>query len=95
MIKPVRDRVLVKPAIAEKKTASGLFIPETVSKNGPEKGTVVSSGSGRLTENGNVITLVVQEGDTVLYQQGTGIKTKVDGEDMVVLTEDQILAIID
>jgi len=95
MIKPVRDRIIIKPASVEKQTATGLYIPDTASKTGPEKGTVISVGSGRLTESGVLIVPQVSEGDVVLYARGTGIKTKVDGEDIVVLTEEQILAIVE
>lgn len=93
MIKPIRDRILVKPAEPEKKTAGGLYIPDTAAE-GPVKGEVIAAGSGKLTKDGNVVALEVAKGDTVLYTKGAGIKTSIDGSDYLILTEDQILATV-
>ena len=94
LIKPIRDRILVKPADAETKTAGGLFIPDNA-KEGPVKGTVVSAGTGRVTSDGTVVPLVVSEGSTVMYLKGAGQNVKVDDTDHLILTEDQILAIVE
>jgi chaperonin GroES len=94
MIKPIRDRILIKPAEAETKTASGLFIPDNA-KEGPVKGTVISAGTGRVAENGTVVSLVVNEGDTVMYTKGAGQTVKVKDVEHLILTEDQILAIVE
>jgi len=94
LIKPIRDRILVKPADAETKTAGGLFIPDNA-KEGPVKGTIISTGSGRVTDDGTVVPLVVAEGNTVMYIKGAGVTTKVDDTEYLILTEDQILAIVE
>ena len=94
LIKPIRDRILVKPADAETKTAGGLFIPNNA-KEGPVRGTVVSTGTGRITDDGTVVPLVVSEGSTVMYLKGAGQTVKVDNTDHLILTEDQILAIVE
>ena len=94
LIKPIRDRILVKPADAETKTAGGLFIPDNA-KEGPVKGTVVSAGTGRVTDDGTVVPLVVSEGNTVMFTKGAGQAVKVNDEDHLILTEDQILAIVE
>ena len=93
-VRPIRDRILVKPADAETKTAGGLFIPDNANE-GPVKGTVVSAGTGRVTEDGTVVPLVVTEGNTVMYVKGAGVTTKVDNTEYLILNEDQILAIIE
>jgi chaperonin GroES len=93
-INPIRDRILVKPAEAETKTAGGLFIPDNA-KEGPVQGTIVRVGAGRVTEDGNIVPLVVTEGNTVMYAKGAGVTTTVDNEDHLILTEDQILAIVE
>ena len=93
-VKPIRDRILVKPAEAETKTAGGLFIPDNA-KEGPVQGTVIVAGTGRVTNDGKVIPLVVTEGNTVMYTKGAGVTTKVDNDDYLILTEDQILAIVE
>ena len=94
LIKPIRDRILVKPADAETKTAGGLFIPDNA-KEGPVNGTVISAGTGRVTEDGTIVPLVVGAGNTVMYIKGAGQKVTVDNEDHIILTEDQILAIVE
>lgn len=94
LIKPIRDRILVKPADAETKTAGGLFILDSA-KEGPVQGTVVSIGTGRVTDDGTVVPLVVTEGSTVMYLKGAGQTVKVDNTDHLILTEDQILAIVE
>ncbi|WP_456426282.1 co-chaperone GroES, partial [Rhodocaloribacter sp.] len=81
-IKPLGDRVVVKPEPAEEKTASGLFIPDTA-KEKPQRGTVVSVGPGRV-ENGTKIDMTVKEGDTVLYGKYAGTEIKLDGEDYLI-----------
>ena len=93
-LNPIRDRILVKPAEAETKTAGGLFIPDNA-KEGPVQGTIVSVGTGRVTDDGTVVPLVVTEGNTVMYTKGAGVTTKVDNDEYLILTEDQILAIVE
>jgi chaperonin GroES len=95
MINPVQDRVIIKPIKLEEKTASGLVITSSVDKkNELEQGQVVAVGPGKTTSGGQLLTPQVSTGDTVAYQKGTGIKTKIDNEEYLVLAEHQILAVI-
>jgi len=93
-VKTIRDRILVLPADGETKTSGGLFIPDNA-EDGPIKGTVVSAGSGRVTEDGTIVPLEVFVGNTVLYSKGTGHTVRVDDVEHVVLIEDQIIAIVE
>jgi chaperonin GroES len=87
-ITPLADRVLVEPAAAETKTASGLIIPDTA-KEKPQKGTVVAIGNGKKDE-----PLIVKVGDTVLYGKYGGTELKLEGTDYLMMRESDILAII-
>jgi len=87
-IKPLADRVLVQPAAAEEKTASGLYIPDTA-KEKPQKGTVVAIGTGKKDE-----PLTVKVGDTVLYGIYSGTELNVDGADYLIMRESDIFAIL-
>ncbi|MBO6575521.1 MAG: co-chaperone GroES [Rhodothermales bacterium] len=91
-IKPLGDRVVVKPVPAEEKTASGLFIPDTA-KEKPQKGTIVAVGPGRV-ENGNKIDMTVKEGDTVLYGKYSGTEIELDNDDLLIMRESDILGIV-
>ena len=91
-IKPLGDRVVVKPQPAEEKTASGLFIPDTA-KEKPQKGTIVAVGPGRV-ENGTKIDMTVKEGDTVLYGKYSGTEIELDGEDVLIMRETDILGVV-
>ena len=91
-IKPLGDRVVVKPQPAEEKTASGLFIPDTA-KEKPQKGTIVAVGPGRV-ENGNKIDMTVKEGDTVLYGKYSGTEIELDSNDLLIMRESDILGIV-
>ncbi len=93
-VRPIRDRILIKPVPVEEKTESGFFIPDTTNE-GPVRGTVIQTGGGRVAEDGTVVTLVISEGDDVMYVKGAGQPVKVDNEDHIILTEDQILAIVE
>jgi|UniRef100_UPI00404714A0 chaperonin GroES len=87
-IKPLADRVLVQPAAAEEKTASGLYIPDTA-KEKPQKGTVIAVGNGKKDE-----PLTVKVGDTVLYGKYSGTELSVDGNDYLIMRESDIFAIL-
>ena len=93
-INPIRDRLLVKPVPVEEKTESGFYIPDTAN-NGPIQGTVIRAGGGRVAEDGTVVPMVVAEGSNVMYIKGAGQPVKVDNDDLIILTEDQVLAIVD
>ena len=92
-IQPIYDRVLVKPLDPETVTKSGIVIPDNAQEK-PSKGTVISVGKGRLLDNGNFATPEVNAQDIVLYGKYSGQQVKIDGEDFVVLKEEEIFAII-
>ena len=87
-IKPLADRVLIEPAAAETKTASGIFIPDTA-KEKPQKGTVIAVGNGKKDE-----PLTVKIGDSVLYGKYAGTELKLEGKDYLIMREEDILAIV-
>ncbi|MBX5449098.1 co-chaperone GroES [Thermogemmatispora sp.] len=92
-IRPVGDRVVVKPAAKEEVTKSGIVIPDTA-KEKPQEGTVIAVGSGRLLDNGERAALEVREGDRVLFAKYSGTEFKLDGEEYLVLKESDILAVL-
>ncbi|QXD13957.1 co-chaperone GroES [Rhodocaloribacter litoris] len=91
-IKPLGDRVVVKPEPAEEKTSSGLYIPDTA-KEKPQRGTVVAVGPGRV-ENGTKIDMTVKEGDTVLYGKYAGTEVRLGDEEYLIMRETDILGIL-
>jgi chaperonin GroES len=93
-LKPLGDRVLVKPVEEEETTASGLVIPDTA-KEKPQKGKVLAVGDGKLDDDGKRIKLDVSKGDEVLYSKDGGTEITVDGEDLLVLRESDVLAIVE
>jgi len=92
--KPMADRVLVKQAEAETKTASGFFIPDA-SVEKANKGTVLAVGPGKTTKDGVVIPVPVNIDDQVMFAPGHGIKVKVDGQECLVLKEDELIAVVE
>lgn len=92
-IRPVGDRVVVKPAAKEEVTKSGIVLPDTA-KEKPQEGTVIAVGSGRLLDNGDRSAIDVHEGDRVLFAKYGGTEFKLDGEEYLVLKESDILAIV-
>ncbi len=91
-IKPLADRVVVKPQDAEEKTAGGLYIPDTA-KEKPQRGTVVAVGPGKV-ENGTHIDMTVKEGDTVLYGKYAGTEITLGDEEVMIMRESDILGIV-
>jgi len=89
---PLADRVVVRPQAAEEVTSGGLIIPDTA-KEKPQKGTVVAVGPGKV-ENGTKIEMSVKEGDTVLYGKYAGTEVTIDGEDVLIMRESDILGIV-
>jgi chaperonin GroES len=92
-LRPVGDRVVVKPAAREEVTRSGIVIPDTA-KEKPQEGTVIAVGNGRLLDNGDRAPIDVHEGDRVLFAKYGGTEFKLDGEEYLVLKENDILAVI-
>jgi chaperonin GroES len=93
-LRPLQDRILVKRVEEETKTAGGLFIPETA-KEKPQRGEIVAAGNGKKTEDGKVLPLDVKVGDTVLFGKYAGTEVKVDGEDYLMMREDDLLAVVE
>ena len=92
-IKPLQDRVLVKRLAAEEKTASGLYIPDSA-KEKPQEGEVIAAGPGKALDNGNRLELTVKAGDKVLFSKYAGTEVKIDGEELLIMKEDDILGIV-
>ena len=92
-IKPLEDRIVIKQLEAEQVTASGLVIPDTA-KEKPQEGQVVAVGPGRIDDNGNRVPLDVAVGDTVIYSKYGGTEVKVGGEEYLVLSARDVLAIV-
>ncbi|NRA87532.1 MAG: co-chaperone GroES [Rhizobiales bacterium] len=93
-LRPLQDRVLVRPVEAETKTASGLIIVETA-QDKPSQGEVVAVGNGTRDNNGALIALDVKAGDTVLFGKWSGSEVSVDGEDLMIMKESDILGIVE
>ena len=93
-LKPLGDRILVKPAPKEEKTSSGLYISSGAQEK-PQKGEVVAVGAGKLNDKGERIAIDVKVGDQVYYGKFGGNEVKVDGEDFLLLRADDIYAIIE
>jgi chaperonin GroES len=87
-VTPLHDRVIVKPAAAEEKTAGGIIIPDTA-KEKPQRGTVIAAGPGKKDE-----PVTVKQGDTVLYGKYSGTEISIEGEDFLIMRESDILAIV-
>ncbi|MFC0581922.1 co-chaperone GroES [Micrococcoides hystricis] len=93
-IKPLEDRIVVQPQEAEQTTASGLVIPDTA-KEKPQEGVVVAVGPGRFDESGNRVPMDVKEGDVVIYSKYGGTEVSVRGNDYLVLSTRDVLAIVE
>ena len=93
-IRPLHDRILVKRVKEEETTKGGIIIPDTA-KEKPIEAKVVAVGTGRLLDNGEVRSLAVKKGDLVLFGKYGGTEVKIDGEDHLILREDDILGIIE
>lgn len=93
-LKPLGDRVLVKPAPKEEKTSTGLLISSGAQEK-PQRGEVVAVGSGKVADNGERVALEVKVGDQVFYGKFGGNEVKVDGEDYLLLRADDIYAVIE
>jgi len=92
--RPLQDRVIVRRVKAEEKTQGGLIIPDTA-KEKPVEAIVLAVGNGKVLENGTVRKLDVHEGDRVLFGKYTGSEVKLDGEDALILREEDILGILE
>ncbi len=93
-VKPLSDRVLVKPLSEEQATKAGIIIPDTVEKEKPEKGEVVATGPGKLLDNGQRAPMSVKAGDKVVFKKYSPDELKVDGKELLILEESDILAVL-
>lgn len=94
-LQPLFNNVIVKPLKNEEVTKSGIVLPDTMDKEKPEKGEVVAIGSGRVLDNGEISKMSVKVGDRVMFKKYSPDEVKVDGEDYLVLSESDIIAIIE
>jgi chaperonin GroES len=93
-LKPLGDRVVVKPLGREEMTKSGIVLPDTA-KEKPQRGTIIAAGEGRRDDDGDRIPLDVQVGDQVLFAKYAGTEFKLDDDDLLILSEKDILAVIE
>jgi chaperonin GroES len=92
-VRPLHDRLLVR-RIEEKETAKGgIIIPDTA-KEKPQRGEVLAAGNGKILENGKTLPLDVKVGDTILFGKYSGTEIKIDGEDVLILREEEVLAVL-
>ncbi len=92
-IKPLEDRILVRPEEGQETTVSGIVIPDTA-KEKPQEGTVLAIGPGKRSDTGDLIPMEVKEGDRVMYSKYGGTEIKVDGEELLILSSRDVLAIV-
>jgi chaperonin GroES len=92
-IRPLHDRVIIQRLDEEERTSSGLIIPDSA-KEKPQQGKVVRVGAGKTLENGTRVAMDVAEGDRILFGKYSGADVKIDGEEYLILREDEILAVI-
>ena len=93
MIKPLADRVLIEPAVAETQTKSGIYIPDNA-KEKPMQGTIIAMGPGKRNEKGDIIAPEVKVGDVVLYGKYSGTEVTVDGKNYLIVRETHIFAVL-
>ena len=93
-IRPLHDRVIVKRLEEERKTASGIVIPDTAAEK-PDRGEVLAVGTGKILENGKVLPLAVKVGDRVLFGKYSGQAVKVHGEEVLVMREEDIMGVVE
>ncbi|HOP94641.1 MAG: co-chaperone GroES [Dictyoglomaceae bacterium] len=93
-LRPVGDRVVVKVIEQEEKTKSGIVLPDTA-KEKPQQGEVIAVGTGRILDNGQKVPLEIKEGDKVIFTKYAGTEVKVEGEEYLILSERDILAVIE
>jgi chaperonin GroES len=92
--RPLHDRVVVRRVDAEEKTAGGIIIPDTA-KEKPQQGEVLAVGPGKRDETGKVVPLDVKAGDQILFGKWSGTEVKVDGEDLLIMKEDDIMGVVE
>ena len=91
--RPLHDRVLVKRVDQDEKSSGGIIIPDTAQEK-PQEGKIIATGPGKKTEDGTVVPLDVKKGDRVLFGKWSGTEVQIDGEDMMIMNESDIMGII-
>ena len=91
-VRPLHDRILVRRMAEEEKTAGGLFIPDTA-KEKPQRGEIIATGKGRVSEDGKVFPLEVKSGDKVLFSKYAGTEIKLEGNEFLMMREEDVLGI--
>ncbi len=94
-LKPLTDHLIVKPIHEDEATKAGIILPDTAEKERPEKGEVVAVGPGRVLDNGNRLPMSTKVGDKILFKKYSPDEIKVDGEEYLVLSESDVIAIIE
>ena len=92
-LKPLNDKIVVKRLEAEEKTKGGIVLPDTA-KEKPKEGKVISLGDGKLLDNGNRVPFQVKKNDRVIFSSYAGTEIKIDGDDYLIMSEDDVLAIV-
>ena len=93
-LRPLGDRVVIQPTPREEMTKSGIVLPDTA-KEKPQEGKIIAAGPGRLTDEGKREPMDVKEGDTVLYAKYAGTEFKIEGEELLIVSQKDILAIVE
>jgi chaperonin GroES len=93
-LRPLGDKILVKRVEAESKTKSGIVLPDSA-KEKPKRGKVLAVGNGKRLENGELSTFTVKKGDEVLFTSYAGTEIKLDGEEILIMSEDDVLAVVE
>ncbi|MFO7525800.1 MAG: co-chaperone GroES [Ignavibacteriaceae bacterium] len=92
-LKPLADRIVVKPSEAEEKTAGGIILPDTA-KEKPVEGTIIAAGPGKVADDGKVIKMEVKVGDKVLYGKYSGTEVTINGEEYLIMRESDVFGIL-
>lgn len=95
MLKPLADHIIVEAVVKEEKTSSGIYLPDTAAKEKPQTGKVIAVGKGKVLENGTRIEPEVKVGEVVVFAKYSGTEVKVDEKDYLILSERDILAVLD
>ena len=92
-LRPLHDRIIVKRLEEERKSAGGIVIPDTAAEK-PSMGEVVAAGPGKTDDNGKLVAIGVKVGDKILFGKYSGTEIRIDGEDVLILREDEVLAVL-
>ncbi len=93
-IRPLQDRLIVRRLDSEEKTAGGLYIPDSA-KEKPQQGEVVAVGKGKVRENGEIQPMDIKKGDKILFGKYSGTEIKLDGEELLIMREDEVLGVLE